>query len=159
MLTTRIIGGKEFTSWLRSLATGRGRALATEALGRAAIITQGAMRTNLDRMIYAQPNTSGYVRTGTLRRSTHAASPSTDHSGDEGRARGGADLAATEPERVVEDRGGMLATEIGSWVKYAEPVHRGYRQPSPRPFMEEAVDEAEQCALRELEQAAKVMAQ
>lgn len=159
MLIVRLIGAKEASSWLSQLATTRGMPMAHQALGRAAIHAQGLMRQNLDRMIYAQPNTSGYVRTGTLRRSTHAASPSKDHGGDEGAARGGTDLAATTPESVVEERGSQLTTEIGSWISYAEPVHAGYRQPSPRPFMEDAVDAAEAFATQELERAAMVIAQ
>lgn len=116
-----------------------------EGVGRAAIRVQAAMRENLEAMVYQKPiSPGGYQRTRTLFRSTHAARPSNDHSGDEGRAFAGEDLAASEPLDVVERRGDQIMSEIGSWISYAEYVHNGVNQPSPRPFVSAAADAAEQ---------------
>ncbi len=115
-----------------------------KGVGRAAIRTQEAMRVHLESMVYAQsPAASGYIRTYTLMRSVHAAKPSADHSADEGRASGGADLSAMTPEEVVEKSGNTLVSEVGSWIGYAGYVHEGIHQPQPRPFAEASVAEAE----------------
>ncbi len=76
-------------------------------------------------------------------RSTHAAEPSASHAVDESRAAGGADLAASQPESVVGTEGGVLVSEVGSWISYASLVHDGINQPQPRPFVEMAVSQAE----------------
>jgi hypothetical protein len=113
-------------------------------VGRAAIRTQDTIRGHLQNMVYAQPSAaSGYQRTYTLMRSTHAAPPSADHGADEGRASGGADLAATAPETVVEVDGGALVSEVGSWTRRGVFVHDGVNQPQPRPFVAVAVPAAE----------------
>lgn len=113
-------------------------------VGRAAIHTQDTIRGHLYNMVYAQPSSaSGYQRTYTLMRSVHAAPPDADHGADEGRAHGGADLAATSPEAVVEASGGVLVSEVGSWASYASLVHDGINQPQPRPFVAVAVPAAE----------------
>jgi HK97 gp10 family phage protein len=106
------------------------------AVGRAALSLQAQVRASLQSMIYATPE-RGYRRTGTLMRSSHAAPPDIDHSGDEQAAFGGADLAATDPMKVV---GGDLAqggfsSEIGSWIHYAHFVHDGTIHMAARPFL------------------------
>lgn len=112
-------------------------------VGRAAIRTQGTIRNHLESLVYAQPPAaSGYIRTGTLRRSVHAAAPSANHGADEGRAHGGADLGGGSPETVTELEGGAVVSEVGSWVSYAAFVHEGINQPQPRPFVEAALAEA-----------------
>lgn len=113
-------------------------------VGRAAIRTQDIIRGHLQNMVYAQPSAvSGYQRTYTLMRATHAAPPSANHGADEGRAYAGADLAATSPEAVVETEGGVLVSEVGAWISYAALVHDGVNQPQPRPFVAIAVPAAE----------------
>ena len=129
------------------------------AVGRAAIRVQRAMREQLERMIYAQPpSASGYVRTRTLMRSTHAAAPGIDHGADESRASGGADLAATDPHDVTARRGTQIVSEIGSWISYAEHVHAGVNQPSPRPFVAAVVPDAERALQEEVDRAVREMA-
>ncbi len=129
------------------------------AVGRAAIRVQERMRQQLDSMVYAQPQaSSGYIRSRTLYRTTHAARPSNDHSGDEDRARGGADLAATQPLEVVERRGDTIASEVGSWASYAEKVHEGVRQPSPRPFVASVEQDAIDILNEEVMRATQQMA-
>lgn len=114
------------------------------AVGRAALKTQDEMRRHLDRMVYQQPPAkSGYIRTYTLWRSTHAASPTVDHGGDEEKARGGLDLYATDPNDVVGVRNGSIMSEVGSWISYSEFVHAGVNQPSPRPFVASSVQAAQ----------------
>lgn len=124
-----------------------------EAVGKAAIRTQEAMRSHLDAMIYAQPTSpSGYIRTFKLMRSTHAATPSTDHSGDESKAASG-DLRATNPSDVAERRGDQIMSEVGSWISYAEHVHEGVNQPSGRPFVAATEQEAEKFLVEEVQNA------
>lgn len=115
----------------------------SRGVGRAAIRTQEAIRAHLENMIYAQPSSGSYIRTRTLMRSVHAASPSADHGADEGRAFSGSDLAASQPESVVDAQGGTLVADVGSWISYASKVHEGINQPQPRPFVGIAVREAE----------------
>ena len=130
-----------------------------EGVGRGAIRVQQAMRQRQEAMIYSQPPAaSGYVRTRTLMRSTHAAAPGTDHGGDESRASGGGDLVATDPTNITERRGNQIASEIGSWIPYAEYVHEGVRQPSPRPFVTATVLDAERALQEEVERAVQAMA-
>lgn len=130
-----------------------------EAVGRAAIRVQRAMRENMERMIYAQPQSAtGYVRTRTLMRSAHAASPGVDHGADESRAASGEDLVATAPTDVTERRGTQIVSEIGSWISYAEHVHEGVNQPSPRPFVTATVSDAERALQEEVERAVRAMA-
>lgn len=132
--------------------------LLEEAVGRAAIRVQQAMRENVERMVYAQPaSPTGYTRTHTLMRSIHAARPDADHGGDESRAAGGADLAADRPSEVVERRGNHIVSEIGSWISYAEHVHTGVNQPQPRPFAAQAVQAAERALQEEVERAVRRM--
>ncbi len=129
------------------------------AVGRAAIRVQQAMRQQLDSMVYAQPPAaSGYVRTRTLMRSTHAAKPDADHGADESRATGGSDLAATDPSDVTERRGNQIVSEIGSWIGYSEFVHEGVNQPSPRPFVTATLPDAERAMQEEVERAVREMA-
>ena len=95
-------------------------------------------------MVYSQPSAStGYERTYTLKRSVHAAHPDADHVSDEARAYGGQNLAATSPDGIVEASGGVLVSEVGSWISYAALVHAGINQPQPRPFISVAVPAAE----------------
>ncbi len=130
-----------------------------EAVGKSAIRVQAAMRHNIESMIYAQPTApSGYVRTYTLHRAAHAAHPSTDHSGDESRAAGGEDLAAQNPMQVVEMRGDTIASHIGVWISYAEFVHKGVNQPTPRPFMSNLEQQATDIMDEEITQAIMRMA-
>lgn len=135
-------GLKESLNFLTQLGATAGQVV-EKGVGRAAIRTQEAMRSNLESLVYAQSSAaSGYIRTRTLMRSVHAAPPSADHSADEGRASSGSDLAASSPEAVVENEGGFLVSEVGSWISYAGYVHDGINQPQPRPFVEAAVAEA-----------------
>lgn len=125
-----------------------------EAVGRAAIRVQQAQREQLDRMVYSQPPASGgYVRTRTLWRATHAAAPGLDHAADESRAAAGEDLAATDPTKLTERLGSQIVSEIGAWISYAELVHTGVNQPSPRPFMTASIPEAEKALQEEVERA------
>lgn len=124
-----------------------------EAVGRAAIRAQDAMRQNLESMVYAQPPApGGYIRTRTLLRSTHAASSDTDHGADEGRAHAGEDLAATSPAGLATRRGDEVSAEAGSWISYSEFVHDGVNQPT-RPFVTAAVPTAQQALQEEVERA------
>lgn len=60
------------------------------------------------------------VRTGTLRRSVHAASPGYNWGGDDGSSEmGGAPAPA-------QDLGNRVAVEVGSGLEYALPVHQGH---------------------------------
>ncbi len=136
-------GLKEALDFLNRLGVNAER-IVGRGVGRAAIRTQETIRDNLMNMVYSQPSQAGgYERTYTLMRSVHAAKPSADHGGDEMRAQGGQELAATSPEAVVEASGGVLESEVGSWVSYAGYVHNGVNQPQPRPFVGNAVPAAE----------------
>lgn len=127
-------------------------------VGRAAIRAQQLMRENLESMIYSQPPAaSGYIRTRTLFRSTHAAAPNVEHNNDQDRAFAGEDLAATRPEDVVLRQGTEIMSDVGSWIRYASYVHEGANQPSPRPFVEAARDGAEQAMTEEVEAAVQEM--
>ncbi len=113
-------------------------------VGRAALRVQEDIRNHVENMVYSQPpSASSYLRTYTLMRSVRAASPDADHSSDEARAHGGQDLSATSPGGVVSASGGVLVSEIGSWISYASLVHKGVNQPQPRPFVAVAVPAAE----------------
>lgn len=113
-------------------------------VGRAALRVQEDIRNHLENMVYSQSSSaSGYQRTGTLMRSVHATRPDADHASDEARAHGGQNLAAMSPDGIVEASGGVLASEVGSWISYAALVHRGVNQPQPRPFIAAAVPAAE----------------
>ncbi len=150
-LTINWSNRKAVLEYLASFAAPPSAKVLMEAVGCAAIRVQERMRQQLESMIYSQPtSTSGYERTRTLFRSTHAARPSNDHSGDEDRARGGTDLAASKPMDVVERRGDTIASEIGSWAGYAQKVAegRGRGERTPRPF----VDSVEQDANRILDE-------
>ena len=115
-----------------------------QGVGRAAIRTQDIIRGHVQNMVYSQPSAeSGYQRTHTLMRSVHAASPDADHANDEARAYGGFDLAATSPDMDVEASGGVLVSEVGSWISYAAFVHDGTGNSQPRPFVQVAVPAAE----------------
>lgn len=132
--------------------------LLEEAVGRAAIRVQQAMRENLERMVYAQPTSpSGYTRTYTLMRATHAARPDADHSSDESRAAAGEDLAANSPSEVVERRGNQIMSEIGAWISYSDLVHSGVNQPQPRPFVAQTAQVAERALQEEVERAVRQM--
>ncbi len=147
--------------WLASMRNLRGEPslnMLEEAVGRAAIRVQKAMRDALERMVYAQPPSGSYVRTRTLMRSTHAAAPGIDHGADESRAAAGGDLAATDPTDVTARRGTQIVSEIGSWVGYAEYVHQGVNQPSPRPFVSSVVSDAERALQEEVDRAVQKMA-
>lgn len=147
--------------WLASMRNMRGEASLNtleEGVGRAAIRVQQAMREQLERMVYAQPQAaSGYVRTYTLMRGTHAAAPGTDHGSDESRASSG-DMAATDPTSVVERRGNQIMSEIGVWNSYAQYVVDGVNQPSPRPFVDAVEADAQRALQEEVERAVQRMA-
>lgn len=158
-LTVRWANKPQVLSYIRGFSGPRVTKTLQGAVGKAAIRVQGVMRQNLESMVYAQPQAaSGYVRTRTLHRSTHAARPSNDHSGDEARASGGTDLAASDPMQVVEKRGDTIASEIGSWISYAEQVHEGVNQPSSRPFVANAVQQANDILAGEVAQAVQTAA-
>jgi len=93
------------------------------------------MREVLLNMIYSLPET-GYHRTYTLYRSTHASNLGKSHAGDERTAFGGTDLAASNPLEVVTERLGSYSSEIGTWISYAVYVHAGLGQGArtPKPF-------------------------
>ena len=112
-------------------------------VGRAALRVQEDIQNHVENMVYSQPSTRGYTRTHTLARSVHASHPNADHGGDESRAHGGQNLAATSPDGIVEASGGVLVSEVGSWISYAAFVHQGINQPQPRPFIEFALPAAE----------------
>ncbi len=113
-------------------------------VGRAAIRVQEDIRNHVENMVYSQPTSmSGYLRTYTLMRSVRAAHPDADHTSDEARAYGGQNLAATSPDSIVEASGGVLVSEVGSWISYASFVHEGINQPQPRPFVAVSVPAAE----------------
>lgn len=136
-------GLKESLAFIEQLGA-KAEPIVGRGVGRAAIRTQDIIRGHVQNMVYAQPSAvGGYERTYTLMRSVHAAAPDTDHGADEARAHGGSDLAATSPESVVEASGGILTSEVGSWVSYAQLVHDGINQPQSRPFVAVAVPEAE----------------
>jgi len=111
------------------------------AIGESAIAVQDEMRNNLVNMIYSQPP-GEYIRTYTLMRSTHAARPGAAHAGDEGRAHSGMDLVASDPDAVWEASGHVIEAEAGSWISYADKVHRGINQPQARPFVEQTMQMA-----------------
>ncbi len=134
-------GLKESLSFLERLGA-TAEQFVSRGVGRAAIRTQEAIRANLERMVYAQPSRGTYIRTRTLMRSVHAAEPTAVHGADESRA-ASADLAASHPESVVGIEGGVLVSEVGSWISYASLVHDGINQPQPRPFVAMAVTQAE----------------
>lgn len=157
-LTLRWVNRGQWNASIQKLRGEVSLNLLEEGVGRAAIRVQQAMREQLERMVYAQPPAaSGYVRTGTLMRSTHAAAPGVDHGADQSRAAGGENMAATSPADVVERRGNQIVSEIGSWIDYAEYVYRGVNQPSPRPFLPPPTD-AERALQEEVERAVQRMA-
>jgi len=119
-ISAKWLNRAEWLSYMRSLMSPSRLVHLERGVGRAAIRVQQMMRENLESMIYQQPPAaSGYVRTRTLFRSTHAAAPGTEHGGDQSRAFAGGDLAATVPENVVVRRGTEIASEVGSWIRYA----------------------------------------
>ncbi len=137
------IGLKESLDFIERLGVNAERTVG-RGVGRAALRVQDDIRNHVENMVYSQPqSSSGYERTHTLMRSVHAAQPDADHSSDEARAYGGQNLAATSPDAVVSASGGVLVSEVGSWVSYASLVHQGTNQPQPRPFVAVAVPAAE----------------
>ena len=158
-LTIRYANRQQIQNYLRSFAGPKAHKPLQEAVGKAAIRIQTAMRNNLEAMVYSQPQAaSGYVRTRTLYRATHAAHPSSNHTGDEARASGGEDLAAHDPLQVVEMRGDTIASHIGVWISYAQFVHEGVNQPGPRPFMGDLDKDAADIMNEEVTQAILMMA-
>lgn len=112
------------TAMLRTIA--EGPETINELKQASAIAGFGVERSakiNLTRMVYSQPE-RGYRRTGTLRRSVHAAAPGTDHGGDDARARYN-DLGGRRSSSLVEEEGNTLVIEVGSWLLYAKRVHDG----------------------------------
>ena len=103
-------------------------------VGRAALLVQEDIRHHLQNMVYSQSSPHSYIRTNTLMRSVHASRPDAEHGGDEARARGGQDLAASSPDDVVGVSGSVLMSEVGCWISYAMFVHEGINHPQPRPF-------------------------
>lgn len=128
---------------LRQHAGRLGETALLMSVGVAAVRIQDVMRRHLEAMIYSQPPAaSGYQRTRTLYRSAHASPPGVNHSGDEARAAGGADLAATAARAAGRVSGSTFGSEVGSWISYADFVEQGINQPSPRPFVEATEQEA-----------------
>jgi len=139
----RFEGDKAFVDALRKSAGRLGETVIQAVVGTTAVRIQEIMRRNLEAMIYSQPPAaSGYVRTRTLFRSTHASPPDMDHSGDEARAHSGEDLATSAAQATGKASNGKIGSDIGSWISYADFVHDGVRQPEPRPFVDAAEDEA-----------------
>ena len=152
---------KAVLDYLASFAAPPSTKLLMEAVGCAAIRVQERMRQQLESMIYSQPtSSSGYERTRALFRSTHAARPSNDHSGDTDRARGGTDLVASSPMQVVERRGDTIASDVGSWADYAEDVHegRGRGERTARPFVSSVEQDANDILNEEVTRALQRMA-
>lgn len=138
-------------SSMRRMSGEPGLTLLGEAVGRAAIRTQQAMRQRLESMVYSQPPAAGgYVRTRALMRSVHAAPPGNAHSDNEGEA---SDMAATSPAAAVGRRGAEMESAVGTWLRYGEYVHEGVNQPSPRPFVELSQPDAEAAMREEAERA------
>ncbi len=148
-LTLRATNTEGVNTYLAAFGNNAAVAKLTEAVGSAGIRVQQLMRENLESMIYMRsPAPGGYIRTRTLYRSTHAAKPDANHSGDESRASSGGDLAAQSASQAAGAKGDQLISEVGSWISYAAPVHDGAFQPQPRPFMKQA-ESAANTALRE----------
>jgi len=142
-LTVNWQGDKELVQYLRSLAQNAAVRVGVAGVGAAAITVQRDMRQWLQAMVYDQPRAaSGYARTKTLMRSTHASPPDVDHGGDEARAAGGEDLASETPSRVAGVRGSQVISEIGPHTDYAQHVVDGVNQSTDRPFVDQAADEA-----------------
>lgn len=136
-------GLKESFDFIERLGVNAERVVG-RGVGRAAIRVQEDIRNHVENMIYAQPSAStGYQRTHTLMRSVHASHPDADHVSDEARAHGGQNLSAMSPDSIVEASGGVLVSEVGSWISYAALVHQGINQPQSRPFIAVAVPAAE----------------
>lgn len=149
------INRNQWISWMRQRGSEAKTQMLEDAVGRAAIRVQGEMRENLQRMVYSQPpSAANYIRTFSLMRSTHAASPEVNHAGDTGRAMGGEDLAADSPSAAVGRRGTQIMSEVGSWIAYAEHVHRGTNAPA-RPFVQAAEPFARRVLQEEVERAVK----
>ncbi len=158
-LTIRWANKQQILRYMRAFAGPSASKSLQEAVGKSAIRVQDAMRDNMEAMVYAQPQSpTGYMRTYTLYRATHAARPSNDHSGDEVRAAAGEDLAVYDPMRVVEMRGDTIASHIGVWISYAHLVHEGINQPAPRPFMSNLEQQAVEIMDEEVKQAIMMMA-
>jgi len=137
-------GASEAVAWLRDLARTAPERVGVAGVGAAAITVQRDMRQWLQAMVYDQPRAaSGYARTKTLMKSTHASPPDTNHDGDEARARAGEDLATNTPSRAAGLRGSQVISEIGPHTEYAQHVVDGVNQPSERPFVDQAADDAE----------------
>ena len=154
ILRIRWVNRNQWVNWMNQRLSSSKMQLLEEAVGRAAIRTQQEMRNHLERLVYAQPSSaSGYVRTYTLMRSTHAASPEDDHSADESRSANGSDLRASSASDVVNRRGDTIMSEVGSWISYAWYVHEGASGHGPRPFVTMARPEAERALQQEVEQA------
>ena len=120
------------------------------AVGRAAIRVQNVARASLMALVYETPE-GAYKRTRTLYRSLHASNPRTPHGGDQARASGGMDLAASgwsstiaasAASSVVRTWGLLYESEVGSWIDYAAIVHSGPHVRGPRPFMSPAAAQA-----------------
>ena len=136
-------GLKESLDFIERLGVNAERTVG-RGVGRAALRVQEDIRNHVENMVYSQPSSSSsYLRTHTLMRSVRAAHPDADHGSDEARAYGGQNLAATSPDGIVEASGGVLVSEVGSWISYAALVHQGINQPQPRPFVAVAVPAAE----------------
>ncbi len=135
-------GLKESLDFIERLGVNAERTVG-RGVGRAALRVQEDIRNHVENMVYSQPSSSsGYLRTHTLMRSVRAAHPDADHTSDEARASGGQNLAATSPDGIVGASGGVLSSEVGSWISYAAFVHQGINQPQPRPFVAVSVPAA-----------------
>lgn len=142
-------GDREFVEALRRAAREGIRDAAVDAVGQASLDAQTAMRAHADRLIYMQPPSPNYTRTGRLRRSIRASRPDADRSADHDSALS-ADLAATDPRDVAAPVQGGVASEVGSAVEYAEYVEEGARGVPPRPFVEQSIPGAEDALERRI---------
>lgn len=105
---------------------------ATVGVNRAALYGERQAKDYLRAKVYSQPE-RGYRRTGTLRRSVHAALPSKPHDGDEGEAHAGEELSGVASSgHATEETEGLILTQVGTWISYADIVEKRtpYMQPT-----------------------------
>lgn len=155
-ITVKWSGDRTWISWLKALAVDREKR-AQRGVGSAAIKVQDAMRGHVQAMVYDQPQAaSGYVRTGTLMRSVHAAKPDAPHDDDEDRA-ANSDLRTDDPKAAASSDGSQVKSEVGSWTDRAYYVSEGINQPEARPFVDATESEAEEILASEMEAALSAM--
>lgn len=158
-LTLRATNTEGVSTYLAAFGNAAAVQKLTLAVGKAGMRVQSMMQQNAESMIYSQPSApGGYIRTRTLHRSIHAAPPDAQHGGDEARASSGTNLAAQSASQAAGAKGDQLISEVGSWISYAEFVHKGVNQPQERPFMKQAEEVAGQALREEVANAVRELA-